>query len=147
MGLANGADPDRMFEGQSPLSACINACANPVAFGWRLPRFTPDGPADIVRALLMAHATPSADDLRQACYIKNPTIGKLLLDFGCSLEKPGKAVPTGSPWRSLEKNYPLLSIAAEHSPDLVLPLFLRGANPLETGPDGMSPMAIRPQAF
>jgi hypothetical protein len=136
--LDHGADPDLEFEGHSPLSVCIKEFASPVLLGRRVTHFSPGDEADVVRMLLMANATPTVGDLRQACHMKNPAVGKLLLDFGCSVEESGKGASDASP---------LLPIAAKHCPDLVFPLFARGADPFESAPDGSPTMAINPEAF
>jgi hypothetical protein len=135
--LEHGADPNEEFEGHSPLAACICAFAAPIGLfasgGRSVARFSGEE-ADVVRALLTANAAPTALELRQACHMKNPAIGKLLLDFGCAVEE--SAMETS-----------LLAVAAKFCPGLVFPLFLRGANPFEVGPEGLPPIAINPEAF
>jgi hypothetical protein len=70
--------------------------------------------------------------------MQNPAIGKLLLDFGCTVED---SCSTAMYYQ------PLLSVAAKHCPDMVFPLLLRGASQLKAGPDGISPIISHPEVF
>jgi hypothetical protein len=133
--LARGADPNETLNGFSPLAACLIASARP------LPLFRPDAPripafagasaVAVVRALLVAGATPTADDLRNACCFETAEIGKLLLAFRCPLlDGMGVYQP------------PLVLTACAHCPDLIYPLLERGAEM-----PGAVPPTINPEIF
>jgi hypothetical protein len=139
--LEQGTNPDEKFDGLTPLSLCMMISgATPMQHTGlpRRPNLELDTTLEIVRALLSAGATPTAEDLWRACHSTNSALGELLLDsaYGAQLVQPGGQPP------------PLLRLAAMHCPDLVYPLLARGASQrAEFGPDGVLPDIINPAVF
>jgi hypothetical protein len=125
--LENGANPNLELDGFSPVTSCIMSIADPLSIRKIFPQLNADEVVEILRVLLKAGATPASRDLRLASYHGNPAIGKLLLEFDCSMRDE-----VGDPM-------PLLSVASWSCPELVFPLMLRGASQTEPGSESGSP--------
>jgi hypothetical protein len=119
--LARGGDANERMGNFSALSATLIAAAQPLplfrADAPNLPAFSTQTAVSLVRALLEAGATPTAEDLRTACSCTTAEIGKLLLAFRCPLfdEKKDGFQP------------PLVLTASACCPDLIFPLLEYGA--------------------